>query len=1062
MNKRFLLVALLVAVMGIGAVLLLQWYIHANSAGPVTRKDLIEASQRLHMAQPVVQSVSAPLPTSQSIRLAIGALGVPDDDQNRQLGDLVTAELSGAPGLELVERQSLDKVLAELQLSLSGLVRAKDAVTVGKLLRADWFLLGTGTIVAGTNVIVVRVVDARTGILRDAGAFVSGQAPAGLALNLASFVRQCRQNASSGKQPVYLAIGTFQDLGINSRQAGFPTQLRGYLMAAFQAGPVTMLEREYVETLLQEVHLDMTGLTEESATEPPAPMQSAFWMVTGSYQSYETTDLQVELDLEVARIFGKAKHVSLRGQPGEPLNQQIKRAIDQVMSQNKAVLIPTRHSEARLQMDIGKDLAALEGPFAGVDFVNLGPAGWSVYDEQKAARKKRNAEEALRAFETVLLLEPTNRQAKLYLAACLRNKTIQKDDEARQYYRQVIESPVQDNWSEIAKQALSASFDWRDSQSKALWFGSAASSTTYTNAAEFYRQEAEAAKTVFTLKATGSEAQTLAEARLWDSITNNFFGSGAGGTGVEEFVKTFGTNRAAAAQRLADLYPSLKSKGPPLAPYILAAVVTAQVDTNALVVAEFQRVLENLVQHPDEVFQPVNFWWHIPICVYDWSWRQRDYRLAATLADGKAAASAILAKDAIYTNIVRDPVFGDLDRMSMAFAYLGTQQWEKALRIFQTYSNQPCSVLQDGPWERFGTVVLTGREADYCRQKLGLPITRKGTVFQMGKPVLPLCKDQIFIVDDQGLWLGLYHLLLYVDFNLKTNLVVSLPMDNPASITAICLTPTNMWIGTDGGGLYDFDKGHQFRHLGEQDGLLMDKIASLCLTRDSLWIGYGRKVREVELKSEGGLGRIDLRTRQVTSFMPSVLGSPKVSGGSAMPAPAGTPTRNSVLAIAEGEPGEIWLIAESQTPLLSRYRTRENAWDPAVYYACNCVLRGEGHLYAGRFWNYFGENRTDPSLGVGILDLSDKNHAWRELKRSEELSPGRVTALALSGGKLWVGGFGYIAMVDPAKDELCAMATVQAESIDCLQTGGGFLWAQFNCQLYRAELANLSAAQSSK
>src|ERR1035441_7386388 len=95
-------------------------------------------------------------------------------------------------------------------------------------------------------------------------------------------------------------------------------------MAAFQAGPVTMLEREYVETLLQEVHLDMTGLTEESATEPPAPMQSAFWMVTGSYQSYETTDLQVELDLEVARIFGKAKHVSLRGQPGEPLNQHIR------------------------------------------------------------------------------------------------------------------------------------------------------------------------------------------------------------------------------------------------------------------------------------------------------------------------------------------------------------------------------------------------------------------------------------------------------------------------------------------------------------------------------------------------------------------------------------------------------------------------------------------------------------------------------------------------------------------------------------------------------------------
>jgi hypothetical protein len=234
MSKRFILYASLLAVLGGIAVLIFQWYVQSGATARVTEKDVLKARQKFGVAGPPTPAVPAPLPASQTIRLAIGALGLADDNQNRQLMDLVTAQMSSAPALELVERQSLDKVLAELQMSLCSLVRAKDAIVAGKLLRADWFLLGTGTSVAGTNSVVVRVVDARTGILRDAGVFVSGQAPTRLASNIAAFIRQCRKNASSGKQPVYLAIGTFQDLGINSRQAGFPSQLRGYLTAAFK------------------------------------------------------------------------------------------------------------------------------------------------------------------------------------------------------------------------------------------------------------------------------------------------------------------------------------------------------------------------------------------------------------------------------------------------------------------------------------------------------------------------------------------------------------------------------------------------------------------------------------------------------------------------------------------------------------------------------------------------------------------------------------------------------------------------------------------------------------
>ena len=283
-----------------------------------------------------------------------------DDDQNGRLADLVLAELNGAQGLNLVERQSLETVLRELDLSLSGLVRAKDAVRAGKLLKADWFLLGTRAQINGTNSIVLRLVDARTGILRDAGVFSNDKPATQLAGEIAAFVRQSRQEAASAKTPVFLAIGVFQDLSVNSRQAEFPAQLRGYLTAAYQGSDVTLLEREYVEALLQEMRLDLAGLTDESATNAPAPMQSAYWLVDGDYQSFETTNLQVELTLNVKRMFGVTKHFSLRGQPVEPVSQQVKQTIDEVLHQNGEVLIPTRNSEIRAQISVGKELAQLD------------------------------------------------------------------------------------------------------------------------------------------------------------------------------------------------------------------------------------------------------------------------------------------------------------------------------------------------------------------------------------------------------------------------------------------------------------------------------------------------------------------------------------------------------------------------------------------------------------------------------------------------------------------------------------------------------------------------------
>src|SRR5690349_1249273 len=52
---------------------------------------------------------------------------------------LAEARLTELPDVEVLERAAIDRVLAEHKLTLSGLVAADQAVTVGKLLAVDLF-----------------------------------------------------------------------------------------------------------------------------------------------------------------------------------------------------------------------------------------------------------------------------------------------------------------------------------------------------------------------------------------------------------------------------------------------------------------------------------------------------------------------------------------------------------------------------------------------------------------------------------------------------------------------------------------------------------------------------------------------------------------------------------------------------------------------------------------------------------------------------------------------------------------------------------------------------------
>jgi hypothetical protein len=1085
MKKRLLLG--LVAVLLVGTAVLLRLHLSppTYNAAP-TDQEFRAEFKRVHGNPQQEVDVAKPLDPSHAVRVAIGSLGLADQSQNRDVADLAVVNLTGTRGMEMVERGQLDAALQEMQLSLSQLVRASDAIKVGKLLRADWFLLGTPARINGTNFIVVRIVDARTGILQDGCGLAVDQSPQELSKKLADFVRQCRQLATTGVPRVYLALGTFQDLSLNSRAAALPQQLRSYLMAAYRGSSVTLLEREFVSTLLKEVNLDLAGLTEGGTTNAPAPMQAAYWMVDGYYQTYETTNKQVQLVLGVQKIFGTYTEVQVQAELGEPVFRQAKEAVDQTMRRNSSRVIVSRVSEIRAQFAQGKHLAGISTgpPFGDLGAYIFVSSSYEVLPRDEWARRQRNMEEAMRAFQTVLLLDPTNREAKLCIATCLRVSYMQRIEEARDIYREIIEAGVMDHWDDVARRALDATFGWNGYEAKQHWFEGAAQTAGNTPAGEFYRQEAKAAAREAVLEKGGTtEAEKLAEQRLFVNVKklesevggqgfmNDFYN-----VGLRQYTESFGTNSAEAATRLVAFLPRLLATSPKSAPYLLAGVTSYQVDTNAAIIKDFSDSLAHYTQHPEELPSTGDYFQLIAGPLNYWS---RDNKLFGLMAQLFESCQTVAGMGYI------DPL-DDEKTMTLGYAYMGAGQWQKALALFDSYSNRPVYLGNGGLWGPAFSEVLTSEQAALCRQKLGLPPKRDPRELKLDPQHLSL-NALAFTCDNSGLWVAAQGQLFRLNFDFETNFALTIPLRSFSRATTICAGVSNLWIGTGGSGIVEFDKStREFRQFTEADGLFMNSISCLHLDGQTLWIGYGSQ-------RGGGIGRMDIKSHAVTSFSPSPA---QVGKAVCQPPGAGI---ESIFTSSNGDPwvkagGSIYhdslgdnsweIISTSGSPgsilvnqdhLLASLSSTFSGWkvrlqniptDGQELIATNIIVSNEELT---PLYRKFNTNHTQKVIDqrdwrsvVNTLRTYSLSAKHWETNLQFEALPHSPSTFNYSGNTVWAGGEGFIAAIDATTGKITKLAFIPCTTVHHVETGGGYVWASFNGDtysgfdgaIYRAVLTN--------
>jgi hypothetical protein len=491
-----------------------------------------------------------------------------------------------------------------------------------------------------------------------------------------------------------------------------------------------------------------------------------------------------------------------------------------------------------------------------------------------------------------------------------------------------------------------------------------------------------------------------------------------------------------------------------------------------------QKTLADSAEHPDRLLQPAQFWRLNGQYLYDWAYR-----------NGASDLLRVLLESEQHTAAAGFVEFNDQEKIKLAYAYVVARRWQEALALLEPLGNQRIKMSCDGPWGTQYRPIFPDQMTAYCRERMSPSSGHVPFFFSLGRPLMCLCSPSTFLVEDNGLWVGIGGQLLHLDFDLKTNLVINLPINPSTPVTTLCLTATNVWIATAGEGLIAYDKAsHQCRHLTEADGLLLNYLTGLHADGDSLWIGYGGS-------TGGGLGRLDLTSQKLTSYMPGLTGNAGAASANTQP-----PTKDAVYNMITADHGELWFKAGSG---LRTYDAQRNAWgsielgglgDWAGCFSANSkwLVEGVGILQEdirietpnpdpnatnriltnniiGNPRDYFrldAEAQTNglhqriiPNVGFlrpigGVAFQSLRDHQWHTLVDAECL-PLEPTALVLDGANVWLGGEGYVVGVNLNTGKVRKFAPITSNSVDSLQIGGGYLWAQFDWHLHRVPLSTI-------
>jgi hypothetical protein len=994
--------------------------------------------------------------TDQPKKIALGDLGLPTE-QNAAASDLIIAELATEKRVHFIERQRLDTLLREAQLSLSGRVSPDKAVRLGQILNVDWFILGTRSALTNSDAIFLKVVEARTGVIRDVRP-ITIQEKIDLnefVKNCASFIREnlATQNGATTRR--FVTIGAFADLSLGGRLRTLPVQIRNYLLSAYQGSDVQILERDQVRWLTDELRLSLASISQTNNSAQSA--FSALWTIDGKYQLLDGDELTAEMVLVVQKIGATPQEHRITGKVGEPLFSGIKAALDRAIARTRVARGSRNEIDVLLKraMDL---VGVMVRTNQGKPYFTGAPARNAALEDTE--KRLTNVREAIKAVDSILLLDPENFEGRIFAA----DAVLRFDDRrlARKYAVEALPRAPDTAWAEVTRNIIAQTYYMSRDPDADAYLEKLDAETTDP---EVKTQILTAREMVIELAVSEGrmgrdKLVAVTEKSLLNFLKGHYEHSLKTGepmsANYNALLPLYNHDYGKAAAHLNRLLPEFRRQFPLRDLDVLGGAIGLQVDSNAPPVREGVAMLRDARTEapslPTLKRKSIRKSICTPLMYFGFRYAPEIFIEAYFTANALAGWEE--------TN-------GDELKVMLAFAYERLDQRKEALEVLDSFGRRQIRMSTEGPWGKYDTLFIPQDKAMALR---GEPVKLKASV---GRSIAQSTTPIFTSIDGQTLWFVGGNRLHRADLSGAIAKQFALPNEQEQLPTAIAHDATTVYIGTYGGGLVTFDKRTEVIGVFRADqGLLVDSVTALHHDGSQLWIGYGFGSTTINAflspggsgrsGGPGGLGWFNPATKKFGAFIPTIprqVAKGDTSVGPEAADPKDGPPRQWVTSIASFGTNELWVGVLRKG--IQRYTKSTRQW--ATYRATDIgqtisAIAADRELVAiacREAISYAAPTGYTPTRGGMSVTEGGKTNEGFELFNTEMGLPSNdLTALVWDDEALWVGGVDFICRMDRVFRKISAPLQVNGK-VEQLTLSPGVIWASIGNELFRIEMPKL-------
>jgi hypothetical protein len=605
---------------------------------------------------------------------------------------------------------------------------------------------------------------------------------------------------------------------------------------------------------------------------------------------------------------------------------------------------------------------------------------------------RENLEAGSQLFERVLLLDPDHVEARIYLGMNLADPIMGRYDDARALWWEVYHA-TNGGMSELAYALIARSHEFEGDLLRAVDHCKRAPEALQASL-RFQLQTLEGALLRSESRSGNRQVASLREKLFRDLAT---FAESPKQSNIQHpttvlqaYLGHWTGSPVEQAREMDEVLPLCLAAHPELEPYYMASAVPLRGPDENPHLKRLEEILVEAAANPAAIPNP-NAYFRSLREIIRWSLQHNSGPI------GGHAASAMWA--ARKQSLVE---FTAGDLVMVSFGLSRSQQYEKAIALCETIAAEIVPMAEGGPWGEFPAYVCPPNMIRFYLEKLERPAPIDPlSIPDWGLHFTPeivtnyaIDGDTFYAVDEQAV----------SEYDLNKVLLRKTPFPNVDGFLPmqLVLTADSLWLLTRYQGILQMNRADRsFTRQLAPDTFQQGFVTTFHPSEDAIWMGIRRE-------NEGGVAVLDRRSGVVRTLVPDISEDLQRNPGKVVGAP-----RFPVLALVATGDGSVWVSSVSWG--LQRHRPKEGRWESIHTsgndYSDACLVANEQWVVMGEYSRYLSEE--DPAKRKKILCVvSLLTGEKRNFGTADGLPIASVNSAALDGDRLWIGGPGYVAVLD--------------------------------------------------